>query len=444
MGNNMRWVAIKEPFFLTIESVENELQQAIEEWNALPQPRYQQEECEDKIYGLQGGLLEKPIMEPIMANAIMFSVYENSPESSNYLYDNLQAFMHYGQYSMPELCRETVTRELKNTSKSDLSNSGKEYIEVLKENKNDHVFDFLGLVLQELQDKGTLTDQLCEEVTEQLKDLALKWRKLDVPKTAKEESYLIMKEIANICFQHGAFRSCLILSPIYMISGKKCQAHYEESLFFVGKVLYELGYLEYSKNCLQRVIENVGDAYFNQEENQKYKAILTKDTALEMPQWVKERDADIQRMLKDGEAYWVPNDEFTEVNEKMRKENQKKAKRDKTALQAILDTYASQIEQLCQISGAELHEKANNLKEIFGELGRDTEEIVTVYRLDGEEYLKEGEFEKAKQEFDKAFSYTQGRYSSDLMKDFAELADHDKEPGKAKSYRVRAEVLKAI
>ncbi|MCR5531147.1 MAG: hypothetical protein K6F26_04785 [Lachnospiraceae bacterium] len=99
MGHTKHWVAIKEPFFLTIESIEDEFRKAIESWNALPLPRYQQDDSADRIFDLEDTLFEKPVIGPILANAILFSTYDNDQESSNYLYDCFQAFMHNELYS---------------------------------------------------------------------------------------------------------------------------------------------------------------------------------------------------------------------------------------------------------------------------------------------------------------------------------------------------------
>ena len=74
-----------------------------------------------------------------------------------------------------------------------------------------------------------------------------------------------MKTIEEVCFRRQAYRSCLILSPMYMLSGKDCRTHFDESLFFIGKVLYELGYLEQARNCFQCVDANTDRTCWSEE-----------------------------------------------------------------------------------------------------------------------------------------------------------------------------------
>lgn len=438
------WVVIKDPFLITVESMSNRVHEAITAWNELPVPRYTHKDCRVRFLDLFGSFLEKPIREPLMATIVMAAVWGNSPEHTDYLYKLLHIYMDYGEFSIPELCREIVIRELKHTSRSDLTNSGKEFLEIIKENKNEHVMDILGFVTEELIKKGELTDTICEELTEHLKSPLLRWRSLEVPKAAQADAHQIIKDIEDICFSYRAYETCLLLSPMLMIAGTDCQSHYEESLLFVGKVLFELGYLEYAKNCFLRVAANGRESLLNTEENTKYHELLITDTFLVIPQWVKNRDLEVAQMLKNGQAIWASDDEADEIEEKHEKEIKKKAKAEKANLIICEKSFNNLMTSLKDASGCQYHRLLHEAKQVFDEIGCNTSEIVTIYRLDGEAYIREGEYERAESEFNKAFSFTQGRYSPELMNDFATIADHYNEPGKAKAFRLRSRILREV
>ena len=439
-----KWVVINDPFLITVENMSERVQKAITAWNDLQVPRFMQKNCRACFLDLFGSLLEKPVCESLMATIVLAAVWGNSPEHTDYLYKHLHIYMDYGDFSIPELCREIVIRELKHTSRSDLSNSGKEFLEIIKESKNEHVMDILGFALDELLKKGELTDSMCEELTDSLKTPLLRWRNLDVPKTAKEESYQIMKELECVLFAHHAYETCLILSPMLMIAGTDCQSHYEESLFFVGKILYELGYLEYAKNCFLRVVVNGREEVLNASEDKKYKELLNADTYLMIPHWVEDQDLDIAQMLKNGQAFWASDDEADEIEEKHDKDLKKKAKKEKADIVKCKENFGKLIDLLKGATGNQYHELLDEAKKEFDESGNSTSEIVTIYRLDGEAYLKEGDYEKAEYELKKAFTYAHGKYCPELMNDFAILAEHYNESGKAKAFRFRAEILKPV
>lgn len=207
------WIVTKEPFFYTIVSMADKCKRTMTTWNDLPQPRYEHKESYDKLLDVYFSLVEKPMDEPLLATIVVATVEKNLPEETRYLIENSHIYMRYMEHNIPEFCRETTLRDLKYMRRSDLPSMGKEYVEVIKEDKNTHVADILGMIVEELQEKGVMTDDLYEELTEELQEYLIRWRELDVPKLNSKEAHPVMKAIEEICFQHQAYRTCLILSP---------------------------------------------------------------------------------------------------------------------------------------------------------------------------------------------------------------------------------------
>lgn len=436
------WIVTKEPFSRTIVSMADLCKRTMAAWNDLPQPRYEHEESYWKLLDVYFSLVEKPMAEPLLATVIVATVVKNTPEEDRYLYENGHIYMRYMERNIPEFCRETTLRDLKYTRRSDLPNKGKEYVEVIKEDKNTHVADILGMIIEELLEKGVMTDGLYEELTEELQEYLIRWRELDVPKLNSKEAHPVMKAIEEICFQHQAYRTCLILSPMYMLSGKECDDHFDESLFFIGKVLYELGYLEYARNCFQRVDANTGRACWSQEGEEKYRNLLKEATKLEVPQWVYDRDEEMQNKVQRGEAILVPTEEMN-YDRRMagEKENKSRERKHKKLLEKSIAALSEQWEQFEALEGGALHNKAEELLELLGDLGKSTEEMVSIHRRNGEEYLKEQDYQRAEEEFQKAYSLQMGRYDSQLMSNLADLSEHLGQKGRAKAYRLRAKIL---
>lgn len=436
------WVVMKEPFSFKVVNMADNCKTKMAAWNDLPQLRYEHKESYDKLLDVYFSLASKPLPEPLQATIVLATVTKNLPEEIRYLIENRHIYMRYMEHNIPEFCREVVLRNLKYMRRSDLPNSGKEYVEVIKEDKNTHVADILGMIVEELQEKGVMTDGLYEELTEELQEYLIRWRELDVPKLNRKEAHPVMKAIEEICFQHQAYRTCLILSPMYMLSGKECDDHFDESLFFIGKVLYELGYLEYARNCFQRVDANTNQACWSPEGEEKYRNLLKEETKLEVPQWVYDRDEEVQKQLQSGEAYLISDEEMTYdwilAGEKGNKSRERKNKK---LLEKSIAVLSEQWESFETLEGGALHNKAEELLELLGDLGKSSEEMVSIYRRNGEEYLREQDYQRAEEEFQKAYSLQMGRYDSQLMSDLADLSEHLGQKGRAKAYRLRAKIL---
>ncbi|MBR1702956.1 MAG: hypothetical protein IJ716_13575 [Lachnospiraceae bacterium] len=467
------WVVIKEPYQITIVNLAEEYEEAVREWNALPQPRYKQEESMDRAVDLNSTLLEKPEEETQLAMFALYVAISDNPEEGWYLTRAMDYYFRHMKRNLPEFCREIIFRDLKHTSKADLSNSGKDYVALIKENENTHVADILGLILEELQEKAELSggvgeglsDKTIEELIDELKEPIVQWRNFKLPKTEDDSAYEVIRRIAEVCFRHKAYRTCLLLSPLHMICGKRSFTHFEESLFFTGKVLYELGYEEFARNCFQRVDENTAHTCWR-KENEKYRALLEKETVLDVPQWVYDRDADIQEKAARGEALIVTDSEMDEIDENHEKEVKKQSRKYEKQLSESLAKFVEewkQVEALAGLGGdanaetgiglkgqtdaesradVELHKKVEELLALLGEAGKDTKEAVECHCLNGEVYLREGNAAKAEEEYRAAYAIDAGRYSSRLMKDFAELAEYRGQKGMAKAYCFRAEILR--
>lgn len=194
-----------------------------------------------------------------------------------------------------EICREFVTREIKESSKGDVANSNKAFIPLSKESADENVADIMGMITDEL---GELTEDDYEEL---LKDLAApldQWRNLEVPKWQDKAAYNIVYEILRLCYEHKAYRTALrLLGLLYVADERKKMPNLVKTNILAGKILYELGYMEAARRCFlfaDRDTSRKRKEPFPEE----YRAFLEQETNLEITDEVPEK----QKFIDDGIA----------------------------------------------------------------------------------------------------------------------------------------------
>ncbi|MDE7398756.1 MAG: hypothetical protein K2N06_04420 [Oscillospiraceae bacterium] len=194
-----------------------------------------------------------------------------------------------------EICREFVTREIKESSKSDVANSNKAYIPLSKESADENVADIMGMITDEL---GELTEDDYEKL---LKDLAApldQWRNLEVPKWQDKNAYNIVYEILRLCYEHKAYRTALRLSGLlYVADERKKMPNLVKTNILVGKIAYELGYMETARRCFLFADRDTSRKK-REPFPEEYRAFLEQETKLEITDEVLEK----QKFIDDGIA----------------------------------------------------------------------------------------------------------------------------------------------
>ena len=448
------WAVLKEPFAIKIINFEENVKEAFDAWNALAEPRFLQEDSMDKAHDLYSALAEEAQEEMNLAIFFLYAVISNDPEDTDFLGDvypfyfaNMdgaeQSYLYYGAEAKdryPELSREVISRYLKHTSKADFTNDGKVYVELRKEAPDLHKDDILGMIISELQESGDLSDAQYDELLGSLEEPLTKWYSYPYPKIEAADAYNTVRSIAETAFRYKAYRTCLLLAPIHMISGKDTRAHFNESLIFAGKTLYRLGYEEFAKNCFQRADANTDHTCWTSEDDE-FRALLDKETKLTVPKWATERDKMIRASLKDGQAYLVDGDQMIEANEAFKKEFKKATKARDNQLKKVLPAFTAEYENAEHLTGEKLINKADELINLLGDPCRDTREYVLAYCLKAEGLLGQGKTDDAEVIIKQAYQLKEGKFCSRLLADFADLAKALQRKGEEKAYRFRYKLL---
>ena len=450
------WAVLKEPFAIKIINNEENIKEAFAVWNALAEPRYIQEDSIDKAHDLYSALAEESQEEMNLAMFFLYAVISNDPEDTDFLgdvyqfyYSNMdgaeQSYRFYGAEAKnryPELSREVISRYLKHTSKADFTNDGKVYVELSKEAPDLHKDDILGMIISELQELGNLSDAQYDELLGTLEGPLTKWYSYPYPKIEAADAYNTVRSIAETAFRYKAYRTCLLLAPIHMISGKDTRAHFDESLIFAGKTLYRLGYEEFAKNCFQRADANTAHLCWTSEDDE-FRALLDKETKLTVPKWATERDEMIRAYLKDGQAYLVDGDQMLEADEDFKKEYKKATKARDNHLKKVLPAFTTEYENAEHLTGEALTNKADEMIKLLGDQCSDTREYVLAYCLKAEGLLGQGRTDDAKQILKQAYQLKEGKFCSRLLAaEFADLAKALERKGEEKAYRFRYELLR--
>lgn len=448
------WAILRDPFGIKITQNEENIKEAFQRWNALPEPRYLQEDSKDIADELYSALAEEAQEEINLAMFFLYTVIANNPEDTDFLSDvyqyyfsNMdgaeQAYRYYGadtKNHFPELSREVISRYLKHTSKADFSNDGKVYVELSKEDPNLHKADILGMIISELKESGNLSDSQHEDLLKATEGALAKWHSYSYPKIEAADAYDTVRSIAETAFRYKAYKTCLLLAPIHMISGKDTRSHFSESLIFAGKVMYQLGYEEFAKNCFQRADENTSHSCWT-DADAKYRTLLEKDTKLTVPQWAVERDKMIQDCLNNGQAYLADAAQMFEADDGFKKEYKKSIKARENQLKKVLPAVTSEYEKAGDLSGEALSDKADELLQLLGEPCKDTREYVLACCLKAEGLLDQKKNEEAGRILEHAYLLKEGKYCSKLLNDYAELAKALGNIGEEKAYRFRASML---
>ena len=449
------WALLKDPFGIKITDFQALIKEAFDGWNALEEPRYLQEDSLDKAHELFSALAEESQEEMNLAMLFLYTVISNDPEDTHFLGDvyqfyfsNMngaeQSYRFYGADAKdhyPELSREVISRYLKHTSKADFTNDGKVYVELSKEDPDLHKVDLLGMIITELKESGEISDDLYDELFGELEGPLTKWYSYSYPRIEEADSYDTVRSIAETAFRYKAYRTCLRLAPIHMISGKDTRSHFDDSLIFAGKVLYRLGYDEFAKNCFQRADANTDHSCWTSEDDE-YRVLLDKETKLTVPKWASEYDKVIEEKLENDQACLVDGDQMIKADADYKKEYKKVFKARENHLKKVLPVFTDEYEHAEKLTREALTNKADELIKLLGDQCRDTREYVLAYCLKAEGLLEQQKTEDAGIILDQAYRLKEGKYCSRLLNDYADLAKALHNEGEEKAYRFRSKLLR--
>lgn len=213
-----------------------------------------------------------------------------------------------------EISREIVIRAIEADSKHNVKISKEEFIPLSEENKSQNIADILGMIVDELA-----SGQPAEERYDRLLGVFAKpleqWRNLEVPKTHDKEAYPLIYSIVEKCYHNKAYHTAVRLSALLFVADQtKQKAHLSESLYLMGKILYELGYMEVVKRCMEFADTDTEGACW-QIGDEKYSELLQQTTCLELSQEVLGKQQEIDEKVKSGELKLYTLDEIEEYED---------------------------------------------------------------------------------------------------------------------------------
>lgn len=208
-----------------------------------------------------------------------------------------------------EVCRELVLRIIEQSGEDTVNDYNEDFLTLAKETADESVEDILGMVTDELKSKESLQEEQYEELVENFAKLLDRWRKLEVPKTCAEESYALMYDIIELCYKYKAYQSALRLSGILWAADRTRDMEYlPATLYLMGKIMYELGYMEVAKRCFMSADEDT-KGMCRKVTDEPYKSVLKQDTKLEINQEILDKKSEIERKVASGELELYTCDE---------------------------------------------------------------------------------------------------------------------------------------
>lgn len=304
-----------------------------------------------------------------------------------------------------EICREFVTREIKEASKGDVANGNKAYIPLSKESADENVADIMGMIIDEL---GGLTEDDYEKLLEDLAAPLDQWRNLAVPKWQDKEAYDIVYAILQACYDHKALHTALrLLGLLYVADERKKKPNLVKTNILAGKIMYDLGYMEVARRCFLFAARD-NSRKRKPPFPEEYRAFLEQETKLEITDEVRERQKFIEDAVASGKYKTYTEEEidrylddeleieFPDI-EKQEEERKKLGKK-------ALKTY----EKYADADAEERLKGIDAAAAVFTEDAEVYEEAAYLYFLKANIYLEEDDLENAYAAVRKAYGCKNG------------------------------------
>lgn len=337
--------------------------------------------------------------------AILLWAIEKKDNSRGIWVDSAHIAYNYNDL---EISRELVIRAIEADSKSGVKISKDEFIPLSEENKSQNIADILGMIMEELE-IDVLEEKKYHQLLQDFAALLEQWRELEVPKTHDDGSYALLYEIVEACYKHEAYHTAVRLSGLLYSSDRtKKQDYLSATMYLVGKVMFELGYMEVAKRCFLFAEEDTkGQCWKVGDE--KYKELLQKETCLELTEEVLEKQRQIDEKVKKGELKLYTLDEIDEYEDGELEisfiDSEKWGKDRKNLGEKAVKRY----EKSAKGTPEERMEAIEEAFAIFTEAPEIYPEAAYLYFQKANIYLDKGEFETAYDCFKKAYNCKDGK-----------------------------------
>lgn len=345
-----------------------------------------------------------------------------------------------------ELAREFVILDLKVSGIGDVRNANPQYIVLSKEDKEQNTADVLGILMEELGEEKPLTEEQCRRLLEDFAELLNRWRNLEVPKVQQEGSYELIYEMVRLCFENRAYHTAMRLSGLLFVADQtKEKEHLSETLLLLGKVLYELKYLEAAKRCFLFVDKDTEGACLEAEE-EKYRELLQQETKLEMNEELLENLRVLQEKIENNEIKLYTEEERDRQSSAILHHEEPPIpfidlKKQKKAREKLGEKAVAKYEKYAQ---GTVEERLKGIEEAFAVLKEEPEvyEVAAyLYFLKGNCYLSQNDCETAYECFQKAYRCENGKRNGMVLFGMAVILGQMGKVQEATAYAFRAYIL---
>ncbi|MCM1536470.1 MAG: hypothetical protein NC126_11160 [Clostridium sp.] len=242
-----------------------------------------------------------------------------APKTKAYdkMYSAISMLSHFEAY-LPNEFRQTIDILL-------LATAGRQRDKMIwKCGADEHAADIMRMLMDELdelseEDYGKLIDDFMEPLD--------KWSALEAPKRRSKDAYALVYEILRQCYEHKAYHTALKLAGLlYIADEPKKMPNLVKTFLLMGKILYELGYMEAAKRCFLFADEDT-DGQCLKDIPEQYHSLLLQETRLK----ISEKALEKQKALLDSkkrdderkELGWKALDIYKEYEAGDLKERQK-------------------------------------------------------------------------------------------------------------------------
>jgi len=213
-----------------------------------------------------------------------------------------------------------------------------------------------------------------------------------------------------MCCKHKAYHTAVRLSGLLFAADRTKKKEYlARTLYLLGKVTYELGYMEVSKRCFLFADEDTNGQCW-QAGDEKYKEVLQQETRLALSEEILELQKDIDARVKSGS---IPR---MYTREEVLLYRKKKFDIPFVSMEPVVKERKSQGEKAIKLfeksANATPEERLQAIEEafaIFTEAPEVYPEAAYLYFKKGNIYLDKGDFETAYDCFKKAYNCKDGK-----------------------------------
>lgn len=308
-----------------------------------------------------------------------------------------------------EICRELVLFAIEKSGKGDVNNSNGEFIKLSRENKEQNTADILGMIVEELERECHLEEEKYNELLRDFVKPLEEWRNLEVPKSKQDRSYDLVYQIVELCYIYKAYSTAIRLSGLLYISDQtKNKENLSKTIFLMGKIVYELGYLEVAKRCFSYVDEETKGKCWN-TKNEKYHVLLQQDTKIELTAEILEQDRELKEKLNNGEIKLYTDEEVDKYYDGELDSPFADTKKQKKARTKIGEKAIKNYEKYAQGSIEERMKGIEEAFSVFTEKPEVYEAAAYLYYLKANLFLSQNDFKTAYEYFQKAYQCEGGK-----------------------------------